>query len=281
MDTTTVAFDRGELEDKVKQVYRAVAQNPGGTYHFKMGRGLAEQLGYPSRLLDAVPSGAVESFAGVGYFFDLAELAPGERVLDLGSGSGMDVFAAAVTVGTGGQVVGLDMTEEQLSKAEGLRKEARFPQVTFIQGHIEDLPFADASFDCVVSNGVINLSADKPAVFREAARVLRPGGRLAIADIVTVRPLTQQIVCSTDLWAACIGGATQEDSYQELITGSGFVLEQRRSNSYEFISDSARAATVKYGVMSVSFLARAVGSPVVAELSTGLDMALITADAPQ
>jgi arsenite methyltransferase len=260
MDLTTVAVDRSELEAKVKEVYRAVAQNPDGKYHFRMGRALAEDLGYPARLLDAVPAGAVESFAGVGYFFDLADLKPGEKVLDLGSGSGMDVFTAALEVGDGGQVVGLDMTEAQLDKAETLRRRAGFSRVTFVQGHIEDLPFADGSFDCVISNGVINLSPDKPAVFREAARVLRPGGRLAIADIVTEKPLTPQIVCSTNLWAACIGGAAQADAYRQSITDSGFSLEQVRTNEYEFLSDSARAATTKYGVMSLSILARTAGA---------------------
>jgi SAM-dependent methyltransferase len=167
--------DSVELEVKVKEIYRAVARHPHGRYHFRMGRGLAEQLGYPEELLDRIPAAALESFAGVGYFFALAALSPGEKVLDLGSGSGTDVFAAALAVGTGGRVVGLDMTEEQLEKAEGLRKEARMEQVTFTRGYIEDLPFEDGTFDCVISNGVINLSADKPAVFGEAARVLRPG----------------------------------------------------------------------------------------------------------
>lgn len=260
MDLTTVAVDRSELEAKVKEVYRAVAQNPDGKYHFKMGRGLAEHLGYPERLLDALPAGAVQSFAGVGYFFDLAGLKPGERVLDLGSGSGMDVFTAALEVGEGGHVVGLDMTEAQLEKAESLRKKAGMSQVAFIKGHIEDLPFADASFDCVISNGVINLSPDKPAVFREAARVLRPGGRLAIADIVTEKPFTPQIVCSADLWAACIAGAAQMDTYRETITGNGFRLEQVKRNDYEFLSDRARVASVKYGVMSLSLLASTSGA---------------------
>lgn len=256
MDTGTVEVDRRELEDKVKQVYRAVALNPTGTYHFKMGRGLAEELGYPPQLLDTIPAGALESFAGVGYFFDLADLIPGEKVLDLGSGSGTDVFSAAAMVGTTGRVVGLDMTEEQLDKAERLRNPGGYPHVTFTKGHIEGLPFADGSFDCVISNGVINLSPDKQSVFREAARVLRPGGRLAIADIVTAVPLTAKIVCNTDLWAACIGGAAQTDSYQETIAGAGFTIERSRANSYEFISARAQAATAKYGVSSLSFLAR-------------------------
>lgn len=256
METGTVDVDRQELEEKVKEVYRAVALNPFGSYHFKMGRGLAEELGYPPQSLDSIPAGALESFAGVGYFFDLAGLGPGERVLDLGSGSGMDVFFAAGLVGAAGTVVGLDMTDEQLVKAERLRGVAGYPQVTFTLGHIEDLPFEDASFDCVISNGVINLSADKPAVFREAARVLRTGGRLAIADIVTAEPLTAKIVCSTDLWAACIGGAAQSDTYQQMIAAAGFSVESTRMNGYEFISDSARSATAKYGVSSLSFLAR-------------------------
>jgi ubiquinone/menaquinone biosynthesis C-methylase UbiE len=252
----TGSVDRADLETKVKQVYRAVAENPAGRYHFPMGPRLAERLGYPPELLDLIPAGAIESFAGVGYTFDLADLTPGEEVLDLGSGSGMDAFVAALAVGPGGRVVGLDMTEEQNAKAESLRKSADFSQVTFTQGHIEELPFPDASFDCVISNGVINLSPDKKAVFREAARVLRPGGRLAFSDIVTEKQLTPQIVCNADLWAACIGGAAQTDAYQQAITDNGFSLEQLRRNSYEFLSDSARSAAAKYGVMSVSFLAR-------------------------
>lgn len=255
--TASASVDRAELETKVRDVYRAVAQNPAGHYHFPMGRSLAERLGYPPALLDLVPAGAIESFAGVGYNFDLAELTQGEEVLDLGSGSGMDAFVAALAVGHGGRVVGLDMTEEQNAKAENLRKSADFTQVTFSHGHIEELPFRDASFDCIISNGVINLSPDKAAVFREAARVLRPGGRLAITDIVTKKQLTPQIVCNADLWAACIGGAAQTDTYQQAITDSGFIFKQLRRNPYEFLSDSARAAAVKYGVMSVSFLARA------------------------
>ncbi|EMY32771.1 methylase [Arthrobacter crystallopoietes BAB-32] len=258
MGTTaeTAPVDRAELETKVKQMYRAVALEPTGHYHFKMGRGLAEQLGYPPALLDQLPAGAVDSFAGVGYFFDLAGLAAGEKVLDLGSGSGMDVFAAAVMVGGTGEVVGLDITPEQLEKAEKLRAEADFPQVRFVPGHIETIPLSDASFDCVISNGVINLSPEKHAVFREAARVLRPGGRLAVADIVSERPLTQKIVCNTELWASCIGGAAQTDDYQQMITDCGFTLESVRQNDYEFISDSARAASTRYGVISVSLLAR-------------------------
>jgi ubiquinone/menaquinone biosynthesis C-methylase UbiE len=207
-------------------------------------------------LLDGVPEGAVESFAGVGWFLDLAELRPGERVLDLGSGSGTDVFVAAQLVGGRGRVTGIDMTDAQREKAERLRRSGTWEHVRFVGGEIEELPLPDGSFDCVISNGVINLSADKGAVFREAARVLRPGGRLALADIVTRTPLPDAVVCDTRLWAACIGGALQYDDYQNAITRAGFTLVRGRSNPYAFLSASARSATETYGVMSISLLAR-------------------------
>ena len=257
---TTVTVDRLELEDKVKAMYRAVAENPGGEYHFELGRTLAERLGYPPEVLDRVPSGAVESFAGVGYFLDLAGLREGDRVLDLGSGSGMDSFATALAVGGHGRVTGIDMTPAQLDKAELLRTEGGFLTVDFTLGQIDELPFPDGTFDVVISNGVINLAPEKARVFAEAARVLRPGGRLALADIVTERPLTEQIVCNTDLWASCIGGAAQEDTYEGTITAAGFSVREVRPNDYRFISRRARNATDVYGVKSVSLLARLPGS---------------------
>jgi arsenite methyltransferase len=253
---TTMSVDVHELEDKVQAMYQEVAENPGGRFHFEMGRTLAQRLGYPSEVLDRIPSGAVDSFAGVGYFFDMAELRPGERVLDLGSGSGMDAFFAALVVGSRGAVQGLDMTQAQLEKAERLRAEAGFEWVQFTPGHIERLPFPDGAFDVVISNGVVNLSPAKSAVFADAARVLRRGGRLAVADIVTEKPLTDTIVCNTDLWASCIGGAAQEDAYRDAIEGAGFEVERTRTNDYHFLSQQAINASDRYGVKSVSLLAR-------------------------
>ena len=130
-----------------------------------------------------------------------------------------------------------------------------FGQVTFIDGHIDAVPLPDASVDVVISNGVINLAADKQLVFAEAARVLRPGGRLAIADIVTERPLDDGIVANTDLWASCIGGAAHQDTYQRAIETAGFTIAEFRRNPYQFISDQARGASASYGVKSVSVLA--------------------------
>src|ERR671925_1855741 len=251
-----ITVDTRELEEKVKRLYRPVATEPQGAYHFELGRSLAERLGYPADVLDELPGGAVESFAGVGYFFDLAQLRPGESVVDLGSGSGMDVFFACARVGPQGRVVGVDFTAEQLSKARALAQTAGFGQAEFRAGWIERLPVDDETVDCVISNGVINLSPEKEAVFAEAARVLRPGGRLAIADIVSERQFTDSIVCDADLWASCIAGAAQEDAYRQAIEAAGLRVKYLPPNTYEVISPRARRASVKYGVKSISLLAR-------------------------
>ena len=256
MAPTTAPIDTGVLTAKVQEMYRAVARSPHEEFHFETGRALAERLGYPPRELDRIPSGAIESFAGVGWFFDLADLREGEAVLDLGSGAGMDAFFAALRVGPSGRVVGIDMTDAQLDKADRLRAEHGFDRVSFRAGRIEQLPAEDASVDAVISNGVINLTPDKDQVFREAARVLRPGGRLAIADIVTETALTDAIVSNVDLWASCIGGAPRKEDYRGAIVGAGLQVEQMRPNRYQFLSEQARAASDTYGVRSVSVLAR-------------------------
>jgi arsenite methyltransferase len=249
------AVDARELETKVKDMYRHVAEQPHGAYHFEIGRPLAERLGYPTEVVDRIPAGAIESFAGVGFFFDLAALKPGERVIDFGSGSGMDVFFAALQVGDSGGVVGVDFTAQQLDKCRRLAEQGGFGQVELREGRIERVPAEDGAFDCVISNGVINLAPDKERVFAEAARVLKPGGRLAIADIVSEQQLKESIVCDADLWASCIGGAAQQDAYRGAIEAAGFTIEEMRENPYEFISDRARDASAKYGVRSVSLLA--------------------------
>jgi arsenite methyltransferase len=252
---TTV--DVKELESKVQDMYRDVAQNPHGEFHFEMGRALAERLGYPPADLDGIPPEAIESFAGVGHFFHLAGLQPGECVVDLGSGSGMDTFIAGLRVGATGRVIGVDMTDAQRDKAARLRDRAGFRQVEYRKGYIEALPVESGVADCVISNGVINLSADKPRVFREAARVLKPGGRLALADIVTEVALPDTVVCNATLWAACIGGAMQIEAYAKEIAQAGLELVTRQENTaYRFISDRAEGAAKKYGVKSLSLLAR-------------------------
>ena len=256
MSTTGRALDTQELEQRVKEMYREVAETPEGEFHFETGRPLAERLGYPSEELDAIPAEAIDSFAGVGYYFDLARIRPGETIVDLGSGSGMDSFLAARATGQDGRVIGIDMTDAQLEKATRLAREHGLTNVVFRKGYIEQLPVEDSSTDVVISNGVINLSPEKTKVFAEAARVLRPGGRLALADIVTSTQLPVGVTCDAALWAACIGGAMQRDDYREAIENAGFEIDDLRENDqYRFVSERADNATQKYGVKSVSLLA--------------------------
>jgi arsenite methyltransferase len=257
MTTETRQLDTTELEERVKHMYEEVAREPEREFHFETGRALAERLGYPPNDLDRIPAAAIDSFAGVGYFLDLAAIGAGEAVLDLGSGSGMDSFLAALAAGPDGRVVGIDMTEAQLAKARDLAREGGFTGVDFRSGYIERPPLEEGSFDCVISNGVINLSPDKPAVFAAAARALRDGGRLALADIVSERELPEGVTCDASLWAACIGGAMQRDRYRDAIETAGFEIEVWRENTeYRFVSERADNATQKYGVTSISLLAR-------------------------
>jgi ubiquinone/menaquinone biosynthesis C-methylase UbiE len=253
----TQRLDTHELEARVKAMYREVAEHPEREFHFETGRALAERLGYPPAELDAIPAEAIDSFAGVGFSFDLAALQRGETVVDLGSGSGMDAFLAARRVGGEGRVIGIDMTDAQLSKAAALATRDGLGNVELRKAYIERLPVDDASVDAVISNGVINLAPDKRPVFAEAARVLRPGGRLAIADIVTTTHLPEHVTCDASLWAACIGGAMQGDDYRSTIEAAGFTVEVVRENeAYRFVSERADNATRKYGVKSISLLAR-------------------------
>ncbi len=248
-------LDIADLRARVKELYQQVALTPDRGFHFETGRALAERLGYPPHDLDALPAQAIESFAGVGYFLDLADIQPGEAVLDLGSGSGTDSFLAALATGSSGRVIGVDMTRAQLAKASRLAAVAGVANAEFREGHIERPPVEDGSVDCVISNGVVNLSPDKPAVFRAAAAALRPGGRLAIADIVTATRLPDGVTCDASLWAACIGGAAQRDDYLNTIRAAGFEIQTVRENAYRFVSDRAVGATTTYGVTSISLLA--------------------------
>lgn len=251
------SLDVEKLEREVKTVYRNVAEAPTEEYHFEMGRDLAERLGYSTADLDRIPEEAIESFAGVGYHFDFAGLQPGDDVLDLGSGSGTDVFVAALHVGETGSVTGLDMTDEQLAKARRLRDEAGMDSVSFERGYIEDPPFENGSFDAVISNGVVNLSAEKKRVFEEVSRVLKPAGRLALSDIISETRLSVGIKTDADLWAACIGGAEQITDYTTMIETPGFDVTSVRENpAYEFISEQAQGACQTYGVKSISLSAR-------------------------
>ena len=191
--------DADALREQVRQKYREVAVDPGGAFHFHVGRPNAARLGYDLGIVDSLP-GAVESFAGVGNPFSLRPLATGEQVVDVGSGGGFDSFVAAGQVGSGGQVIGVDMTPEMLKKSRATAEALGFAHVEFREGLAEALPVEDGWADVVISNGVINLCPDKRAVFDEIRRVLRPGGRLQFADIANGRPVPPEALRDIDLW---------------------------------------------------------------------------------
>ena len=202
MNSSGVEVDPNQLREEVKKKYRDVASEPGGEYHFHTGRKLAQRLGYDETTVAAMPDAAVESFAGVANPFCLRSLQPGEKVVDLGSGAGFDVFIAAQMVGSEGQVVGIDMLEEMLSKARSSAARMGLGQASFREGLLEELPVEDAWADVVISNGVINLCADKKQVFEEIWRVLRPGAVLQFADIANGAPVPEAAVRNIDLWTA-------------------------------------------------------------------------------
>lgn len=195
-----IPVDPLALREEVKSKYRAVAVDPHGGYHFHTGRPLAQRLGYDQAVVAALPDSAVEAFAGVGNPFSLGTLKRGERVVDLGSGSGFDCFIAAGQVGPPGRVVGVDMTEEMLDRSRAAATAMSLRNVEFRQGVIEDLPVEDSSADVVISNGVINLCADKRQVFAEVMRVLKPGGRLQFADIANGKEVPAGALRNIDLW---------------------------------------------------------------------------------
>jgi arsenite methyltransferase len=192
--------DVDTLRTQVRDKYRDVALDPHGVHHFHTGRPLASRLGYDQSVVDALPDRAVESFAGVGNPFSLRQLQPGERVVDVGSGAGFDSFIAATQTGPMGQVIGIDMTAEMLTKSRATANELRLRHVEFREGLAETMPVENEWADVVISNGVINLCADKQAVFAEIFRVLRPGGVLQFADIANGRPVPIEAMRDVDLW---------------------------------------------------------------------------------
>ena len=198
--TEDLMVDPQVLREQVRDKYREVAAEPERIFHFHTGRPLAARLGYESAAVDALPDRAVESFAGVGNPFSLRRLVPGEHVVDVGSGAGFDSFIAAGQVGPHGQVVGVDMTTEMLEKSRETASGLGFDDVSFVDGFAEELPVGDGWADAVISNGVINLCADKRAVFDEIHRVLKPGGVLQFADIANGRPVPPEALRDIDLW---------------------------------------------------------------------------------
>jgi arsenite methyltransferase len=188
------------LRCEIRNEYAEVADNPQRGFHFHTGRRLAKILGYDEALLDAVPESAIESFAGTGNPFSLGEIEPGARVVDVGSGAGIDTLIAGHLTGPEGHAIGIDMTPEMLRKATAAAQEAGMPQVEFREGYAEALPVPDGWADVVISNGVVNLCPDKLRAFGEMYRVLKPGGRIQIGDILVQKPVPDDAKRDIDLW---------------------------------------------------------------------------------
>lgn len=216
---------REELREKYGEAARQAAEDgccdTGGSCGGGNGDPITSDL-YAEGDREGLPTAALEASLGCGNPTALAKLREGETVLDLGSGAGADVLLSARRVGPDGKVYGVDMTDEMLEEARENAREAGAENVEFRKGEIEDLPLPDASVDVIISNCVINLSADKERVLSEAFRVLRPGGRFAVSDVVVRGPVPEAIRRNMELWAGCVAGALEEDEYRRLLADAGF-----------------------------------------------------------
>jgi arsenite methyltransferase len=217
-----IALDLHGLRTAIRAEYAAVASEPERGFHFHTGLRLAAILGYPQEWIEKLPVAAVLSMAGTGNPLALGEIQPGERVVDCGSGAGADALIAARLVGPAGRVIGIDMTPEMIARAQANAGDAGLANVEFREGLLEALPVDDGWADVVISNGVLNLVPDKVAALCEMSRVLRPGGRLQIADIVLGRPVSDASKLDVSLWTGCIAGGLLEDQIRELVADAGF-----------------------------------------------------------
>lgn len=254
-----VSLKREAIQRAVRDMYAAVASEPQRRFHFPTGRAACEQLGYPAQWLDALPARALESFAGVGYPFAAQIIREGDRVLDIGSGSGTDALICARLVGPRGRVYALDMTPEMREKLREMAQAAGGANVEVLEGDAEAIPLSDASVDAVTTNGVLNLVPDKARAIAEIARVLRPGGRLQIADIALARPVAERFRRDPQLWAECVVGAVEEDRYLAMLREAGFEdVERFASLDYFALSSSEKTREVAklFSAHSVALRAR-------------------------
>jgi len=240
-----VSHKREAIRRAVLDMYTAVAGAPEARYHFPTGRSACAALGYPEELLAPLPERALESFAGVGFPFAAGAIREGDYVLDVGSGSGTDALICARLVGPGGRVYALDMTPGMRAKLEATAAAAGFANVQVLEGEAESIPLADASVDAVTTNGVLNLVPDKARALAEIFRVLKPGGRLQIADIALARQVAERYRQDPQMWAECVVGAVEEERYLKMLRNTGFAdVERLRELDYFALSASDKTREV-------------------------------------
>ncbi|WP_018991522.1 methyltransferase domain-containing protein [Aromatoleum toluclasticum] len=235
-------LQKDQIFDAVRRMYSDVANEPGRLFHFPTGRPACRFVGYPERWLEGVPETAQESFAGVGFPFAADVIRKGDRVLDVGAGSGTDTLIAANLVGQQGRVLALDMTVAMRDKLRRNAELAAATNVESVEGNAEAIPLPDACVDVVTSNGVLNLVPDKPRAFAEIFRVLRPGGFVQIADIVVSQPIGEKSRNNPALWAECVVGAVTEEAYIDMFRAAGLDgIETLRR--FDYFAGSANEAT--------------------------------------
>ncbi|MGH2418591.1 MAG: methyltransferase domain-containing protein [Candidatus Limnocylindria bacterium] len=239
--------DTDALRAAIRAEYEAVASEPSRGFHFHTGRPLAILLGYPVDLLAGIAEDAIASMAGTGNPLALGPVAAGERVVDCGSGAGVDSLVAGRLVGEHGRVIGVDMTPAMVEKAQSAA--AGVANVEFREGYLEALPIDDGWADLVISNGVLNLVPDKPAALAEMRRVLRPGGRLQIADIVLGRPVSDGSKLDVSLWTGCIAGGLPREELAALVSAAGFVDVEVRQGVDVFAGAPHHSNAAAYGTL--------------------------------
>ncbi len=249
-------LDLDELRQAIREEYDAVARTPRRGFHFHTGRKLARMLGYDESWLTFIPESSIASFAGTGNPFRIRPIVPGENVVDVGSGAGMDSLIAAERVSPSGMVIGVDMTMAMVKKAQMAATMPLAENVDFRLGYAEDLPVEDGWADVVISNGVLNLTPDKAATFREMARVLKPGGRLQIADILVKTPVPLASKQIPELWTGCIAGALMEDELEALLSAAGFEDMQITWSADVYDGAPQSSSAANFGTVGINFFAR-------------------------
>ena len=245
-----------DLRTAIREEYEAVACNPGRGFHFHTGRKLTQILGYDEKWFEKIPESNIESFAGTGNPFRIQPIVAGERIVDVGCGAGMDSLIAATKSVPGGKVIGVDMTPSMIRKAQQAARDSGIPNVDFRIDYAEDLPVNDDWADVIISNGVLNLTPDKSATLREMARVLKPSGRLQIADILVSSPVPLQSKQKVELWTGCIAGALMEKELKMFTVNAGFV--DLKISWWADVYDGAPQASsaAHFGTVGINFYAR-------------------------